>query len=65
MLIGEHIRALREAKKLSQGDIETRTGLRRSYLSRVRTAFSAFQANNQRNFDRGQVARRPCTDCRE
>ena len=35
MLIGERLRALREAKKLSQGDIETRTGLKRSYISRV------------------------------
>lgn len=35
MFIGERIRALRETKKLSQGDIEQRCGLLRSYLSRV------------------------------
>jgi transcriptional regulator with XRE-family HTH domain len=35
MLIGERIRAIREAKKLSQGDIEQRTGLIRCYTSRV------------------------------
>src|SRR3989449_3535025 len=35
MLIGDHIRALREAKNLSQGDIEKRCGLRRAYISRV------------------------------
>ena len=35
MLIGERIRAIREAKNLSQGDIETRTGLIRCYVSRV------------------------------
>ena len=35
MLIGDHLRALREEKKLSQGDIEKRTGLLRSYISRV------------------------------
>jgi len=35
MLIGKHLRALREAKKLSQGDIEKRTGLLRPYLSRI------------------------------
>ena len=35
MLIGDRLRALREAKKLSQGDIEERTGLKRSYISRV------------------------------
>lgn len=35
MLIGERLRALREAKDLSQGDIEKRTGLYRVYISRV------------------------------
>jgi transcriptional regulator with XRE-family HTH domain len=35
MIIGDRLRLLREEKNLSQGDIETRTGLLRSYLSRV------------------------------
>jgi transcriptional regulator with XRE-family HTH domain len=35
MIIGDRLRALREEKKLSQGDIENRTGLFRSYISRV------------------------------
>jgi transcriptional regulator with XRE-family HTH domain len=35
MIIGERLRELREEKKLSQGDIEKRTGLLRCYLSRV------------------------------
>src|SRR5712691_2689560 len=35
MIIGERLRALREQKKLSQGDIEKRTGLIRAYVSRV------------------------------
>lgn len=35
MLVGERIRDLREAKRLSQGDIEHRTGLIRCYTSRV------------------------------
>jgi len=35
MIIGERLRALREDKKLSQGDIEKRTGLLRCYISRV------------------------------
>lgn len=35
MIIGERLRALREEKKLSQGDIEKRTGLLRCYISRV------------------------------
>jgi transcriptional regulator with XRE-family HTH domain len=34
MLIGDRLRVLREHKKLSQGDIEKRTGLLRCYISR-------------------------------
>ena len=35
MIIGDRLRGLREEKKLSQGDIEKRTGLLRCYVSRV------------------------------
>jgi transcriptional regulator with XRE-family HTH domain len=35
MFIGDKLKALREQKKLSQGDIERRTGLLRCYISRV------------------------------
>ena len=35
MVIGDRLRLLREEKKLSQGDIEKRTGLLRCYVSRV------------------------------
>lgn len=35
MIIGDRLRALREAKNFSQGDIENRTGLLRCYISRV------------------------------
>ena len=35
MIIGERLRALREQKKFSQGEIEKRTGLLRCYVSRV------------------------------
>lgn len=34
-MIGDRLRDLREAKHLSQGDIEKRTGLLRCYVSRV------------------------------
>ena len=34
MLIGDRLRVIRKAKKLSQGDIEQRTGLLRSYVNR-------------------------------
>jgi transcriptional regulator with XRE-family HTH domain len=35
MIIGNRLRELREEKKLSQGDIEKRTGLLRCYISRL------------------------------
>jgi transcriptional regulator with XRE-family HTH domain len=35
MVVGERLRALRESRHLSQGDIEKRTGLLRCYISRV------------------------------
>lgn len=35
MIIGDRLCAVREEKKLSQGDIEKRTGLLRCYISRV------------------------------
>jgi transcriptional regulator with XRE-family HTH domain len=35
MIIGDRLREMREAKNLSQGDIEKRTGLLRCYVSRV------------------------------
>jgi transcriptional regulator with XRE-family HTH domain len=35
VIIGERLRALREEKKLSQGDIEKKTGLFRCYISRI------------------------------
>jgi len=35
MIMGDRLRALREQKGLSQGDIEERTGLKCAYVSRV------------------------------
>ncbi len=35
MVIGERLKELRELKKMSQGDVEKRTGLLRCYISRV------------------------------
>lgn len=35
MVIGDRLRQLRDEKKLSQGDIEKKTGLLRCYISRV------------------------------
>jgi transcriptional regulator with XRE-family HTH domain len=41
MIIGERLRKLREEKKLSQGDIEKRTGLLPAYISRVEHGHTA------------------------
>ena len=35
MIIGDRLRTLREAKNFTQGEIEKRTGLLRTYVSRV------------------------------
>jgi transcriptional regulator with XRE-family HTH domain len=35
MIIGDRLREMRQEKKLSQGDIEKRSGLLRCYISRV------------------------------
>ena len=35
MIIGDRLRAMREEKHFSQGDIEKKTGLLRCYISRV------------------------------
>ncbi len=35
MYLADRLRQIREAKKLSQGDVERRTGLLRCYISRV------------------------------
>ena len=40
MLIGERLRALREEKHLSQGQIEKRSGLLRCYISRVEHGYT-------------------------
>lgn len=41
MDIAKRLRELREAKGLSQGDIERRSGLLRSYISRVEGGYTA------------------------
>jgi transcriptional regulator with XRE-family HTH domain len=39
MIIGDRLRELRESKKLSQGDMERRTGLFRCYISHVENGY--------------------------
>jgi len=40
MFIGDRLKAIRESKGMSQGDIEKRTGLLRCYISRVENGHS-------------------------
>lgn len=40
MVIGDRLRALRDVKHLSQGDVEKRTGLLRCYVSRVENGYT-------------------------
>jgi len=41
MDVGKRLRELREVKGLSQGDVERRSGLLRSYISRVEGGYTA------------------------
>lgn len=52
MVIGERLRALREARKLSQGEIEKRTGFLRAYISRVENGNSVPALVNLEKFAR-------------
>ena len=40
MIIGERLRALRQERDFSQGEIEKRTGLLRCYISRVENGYT-------------------------
>ncbi len=52
MDIGKRLRQLREAKGLSQGDIERRSGLLRSYISRVEGGYTAPSLSTLEKFAR-------------
>ncbi len=52
MLVGERIRAIREAKKLSQGEIEHRSGLLRCYTSRVENGHTVPSVDTLEKFAR-------------
>ncbi len=40
MILGDRLRALREEKHFSQGDVQERTGLLRCYVSRVENGYT-------------------------
>jgi transcriptional regulator with XRE-family HTH domain len=53
MIIGDRIRSLREEKNLSQGDIQSRTGLLRCYVSRVENGHTIPSVETLEKFARG------------
>ncbi|MFZ0639233.1 MAG: helix-turn-helix transcriptional regulator [Candidatus Acidiferrales bacterium] len=53
MLLGDRLRLLREAKHLSQADIEERTGLRRCYISRIECGHTVPSLETIEKFARG------------
>ena len=53
MIIGERLRALREEKQFSQGDIEKRTGLLRCYISRVEHGYTVPNVETLEKLARG------------
>jgi transcriptional regulator with XRE-family HTH domain len=52
VIIGNRLRALREEKKLSQGDIEKKTGLLRCYISRVENGYTVPNVETLEKFGR-------------
>jgi transcriptional regulator with XRE-family HTH domain len=52
MVFGQKLKELREAKNLSQGDIEKRTGLLRCYTSRVENGHTVPSVDTQEKYAR-------------
>jgi transcriptional regulator with XRE-family HTH domain len=52
MIIGDRLREMRELKKMSQGDIQQRTGLFRCYISRVENGHTVPSINTLEKFAR-------------
>jgi len=53
MIVGERIRALREEKKLTRGDLQERTGLQRTYIWRVENGYTVPAVETLEKFARG------------
>jgi transcriptional regulator with XRE-family HTH domain len=58
VVIAERLRALREEKKFSQGNIEKRTGLLRFYISRVENGHTVPAVETLEKFARALEVRR-------
>src|SRR5277367_5817472 len=52
MVIGDRLKAIRESKGMSQGDIEKRTGLIRCYISRVENGHTVPSVDTLEKFAR-------------
>lgn len=52
MTIGDRVRAIREEKHLTQGDIESRSGLFRCYISRVENGYTVPSVQTLEKFAR-------------
>lgn len=52
MIIGDRLRAIREHRKLSQGEIEDRSGLLRCYISRVENCHTVPSLETLKKFAR-------------
>lgn len=53
MIIGERIRALREERKMTRGDVQERTGLQRTYIWRVENGYTVPAIETLEKFARG------------
>jgi transcriptional regulator with XRE-family HTH domain len=53
MIVGERIRALRQEKKISRGDLQQRTGLQRTYIWRVENGYTVPAIETLEKFARG------------
>src|ERR1700739_1509917 len=53
MIVGERIRALREQKKVTRGDLQKRTGLQRTYIWRVENGYTVPAIETLEKFARG------------
>jgi len=53
MIVGERIRALREEKQLTRGNLQERTGLQRTYIWRVENGYTVPAIETLEKFARG------------
>jgi|SRR5579872_2098559 len=62
MIIGERLKAVRESKNMSQGYIESKTGLLRCYVSRVENGHTVPSIDTLEQWTRALVSAKPRRD---